>query len=410
MNKSRSVVLGLISLVVVTSIITFSVTTILYFMWYGNSNRYNISFDKNEVGRENITKFNQVRSIISDKYYEDVNQNKLLEGAVAGMANALNDPYTVYFTKESMQQFNEKTEGGYVGIGINVVMDNSGILNVVEAFEDSPAKKAGMKQGDKIIKVDGQDVTSIKDEDMIIKQIRGKENTSVKITVYRPSEEKSIDFQVARKKIKITNITRELLPDKIGYIKLVMFDSDVADYFEKYLDELLRKGIKGLIIDLRDNPGGSYDQVCRIADRLLPKGLIVYTEDKQKKKDEQLSDSKDLKLPIVLLTNGNSASASEVLSGALKDHKKGVLIGTKTFGKGLVQEIYQLEDGAGLKVTVARYFTPSGKCIQGIGISPDIEIDVLDKYRDSAVSDIPREEDVQFKKAVEYMQENISKE
>ncbi len=403
MNKNKSVLFGLVSLVLVTAIITFFATTVLFFIRDGNNEKYNISFNKEEVGQDNVLKFNQVRDVLTKKYYENVNQDKLLEGAVAGMAAALEDPYTVYFTKENMKQFNEKTEGGYVGIGINVVMDNSGILNVVEAFEDSPAKKAGLESGDKIIKVDGNDVTSIKDEDMIIKQIRGKENTKVKITVYRQSENKSIDFDVLRKKIKITNITREVLPGKIGYIKIVMFDSDVADYFNKYLNELLKKDIKGLIIDLRDNPGGSYDQVCKIADRLLPKCLIVYTEDKQKKKEEQWSDAQDLKLPIALLTNGNSASASEVLSGALKDHKKGVLIGTKTFGKGLVQEIYQLDDGSGLKVTVARYFTPSKKCIQGIGISPDIEVDVLDKYKDSAVSEIPREDDIQLKRALEYL-------
>lgn len=406
MNKNKSVLFGLISLILVTVIITFSVTSILFFLWNGYNNRHNISFDKKEVGKDSVLKFNEVRELLAKKYYENVNQDELLEGAVAGMAEALKDPYTVYFTKEAMQKFSEKTEGSYVGIGINVVMDNSGILNVVEAFQDSPAEKAGLQKGDKIIKVDGNDVTTIKDDSMIIKQIRGRENTKVKITVYRQSENRSIDFDVMRKKIKEINITREMLPDKIGYIKIVMFDSDVAEYFEKYLNELLNKGAKSLIIDLRDNPGGSYDQVCKIADRLLPKGLIVYTEDKAKNREEVQSNARDLKLPIVLLTNGNSASASEVLSGALKDHKKGVLIGTKTFGKGLVQEIYRLGDGSGLKVTVARYFTPSGKCIQGIGISPDIEIDVPDKYKDSAVSDIPREEDVQLDKALEYLKEN----
>ncbi len=409
MNKNRSIVIGLISLVLVTSIVTFSFTTLFVLKQENlkDNNQYNITFDKKDVSSENIKKFNQVKDILDGKYYEDVNKNNLIEGAISGMTHSLNDPYTVYFSKEQMQQFNEKTEGSYVGIGINVVMDNSGVLNVVEAFENSPAKKAGIKQGDKIIKVDGEDVTAIKDEDMIIKLIRGKENTNVGITVYRPSAEKSIDFEVLRRKIKTVNITREMLPGNIGYIKIVMFDSDVADYFNKYVDELLGEGMKGLLIDLRDNPGGSYEQVVSIADRLLPEGLIVYTEDKQKVREEKKSDSKDLKVPIALLVNGNSASASEVLSGALKDHKKGVLIGTKTFGKGLVQEIYQLEDGSGLKVTVARYFTPSGKCIQGIGISPDIEVQVPDEYKDKAVSEIPREDDVQFKKAVEYLEENI---
>jgi carboxyl-terminal processing protease len=408
LNKSRGVIFGLISLVIVTAVTTFFFTTVVFFGWGGLNNRYNITFDKKDVKKENVIKFNQVKSILSEKYYENVNQNSLLEGAVSGMTNSLKDPYTVYFTKEQMAQFNEKTEGGYVGIGISVVMDNSGILNIVEAFEESPAEKAGMQKGDKIIKVDGKDVTSIKDEDMIIQMIRGKEGSTVKITVYRESAEKSLDFEVERRKIKVTNITHKMLANKIGYIKIIMFDSDVADYFEKYVDELLEKGMKGLIIDVRDNPGGSYEQVVRIADRLLPKGLIVYTEDKQKRKEEQMSDSRELNLPITVLVNGNSASASEVLSGALKDHKKAVLIGTKTFGKGLVQEVYQLDDGSGLKLTLARYFTPAGKCIQGIGISPDIEVLPLEKYKDSAVSEIPEKDDVQLQKEVSYLNEEIA--
>lgn len=408
MNKSRGVIFGLISLVIVTSVTTFFFTTVVFFGWGGLNNQYGITFDKKDVKKENVIKFNRVKSILSQKYYETVNQNSLLEGAVSGMTSSLKDPYTVYFTKEQMEQFNEKTEGGYVGIGINVVMDNSGILNVVESYEDSPAEKAGMQKGDKIIKVDGKDVTSIKDEDMIIKMIRGKEGSTVKITVYRESAEKSLDFEVERRKIKVTNITHNMLANKIGYIKIIMFDSDVADYFEKYVAELLDRGMKGLIIDVRDNPGGSYEQVVKIADRLLPKGLIVYTEDKQKRREEQISDSQELNVPIAVLVNGNSASASEVLSGALKDHKKAVLIGTKTFGKGLVQEVYQLDDGSGLKLTVARYFTPAGKCIQGIGISPDIEMEPMEQYKESVVSEIPEKDDVQLQRAVSYLKEKIA--
>jgi carboxyl-terminal processing protease len=214
---------------------------------------------------------------------------------------------------------------------------------------------------------------------------------------------------VTRKRIKVSNIKSEVLQDKIGYIKLTMFDSDINRYFESELKKLQDKGIKGLIIDLRDNPGGSYEQVVDIADRILPEGLIVYTEDRNKVKKEKHSDKTELDLPLVLLVNGNSASASEILAGAIKDHQKGTLVGTKTFGKGLVQELKLLPDGSGIKVTISRYFTPSGVCIQGIGIKPDIEVNVNDEYRNLPVSQIPRDKDIQLKTAISTLREKMGK-
>ncbi|MCX7710194.1 MAG: S41 family peptidase [Clostridia bacterium] len=363
--------------------------------------QYQIGFDSSKVSAENIKKFNKVRSILEKEYYMDVDENTLLEGAVAGMADSLKDPYTSYFNKEQMKMFMEKSEGSYVGIGISITTDNNGLLTVIEPFEGSPAAKAGIKQGDKIIKVDDSDVTAIKDENMVISMIKGKENTNVKVTVYRQTEGKSIDFELVRKKIKISNISSEIMDGNIGYIKLVMFDSNIAKDFEEHLNKLLQKKIRGLVIDLRDDPGGDYSQVVQIADRLLPKGLIVYTEDRNKRRAEEQSDEKELEMPISVLINGNSASASEILAGALKDHKKATLVGTKSFGKGLVQTIRPLDDGSGIKVTIARYFTPSGVCIQGIGIMPDIEVTLDEKYKGLPASQVPKEDDVQLKKALE---------
>lgn len=362
---------------------------------------YAVQFDSSSVKYENVKKFDKVRDLLEEYYYKDTNENDMLEGAIAGMTGALEDPYTVYFTKDQMKQFNEKSQGSYVGIGVVVVMGEDGILSVVEPFEGSPALEVGITKDDKIVKVDDKDVTSIKDEDMIISMIKGKENTKVKITAYRPSQGKYIDFDVTRKKIKVVNIKSEVLSDDIGYIKISMFDGEINKDFQENLNSLLQKNIKGLVIDLRDNPGGDYDQVSKIADRLLPEGLIVYTEDKKGNRQEKKSDSTELNLPIAVLVNENSASASEVLSGALKDHKKATLVGTKTFGKGLVQAVVNLEDGSGLKVTIARYFTPSGVCIQDIGIEPHEKVELPEKYKNTAVSQIPREEDNQLKKAIE---------
>lgn len=378
-----------------------------YAGWRYLNPAYVISFDPAAVKYENLNKFNQVRNILKQDYYKDVDENILIEGAVSGLADSLHDPYTVYFNKEQMKSFLEKSEGSYVGIGVSVNTDSNGILTIVEPFEDSPAKLAGLKQGDKIMKVDNEDVTALRDENMIISMIKGTENTKVRLTVYRPSEDKTLSFDVTRKRIKTSNIKSEILPGNIGYIKLVMFDSEIAAYFERDLDKMLSKGIKGLIIDLRDNPGGSYEQVTAIADRLLPEGLIVYTEDRNQKKQERKSDKRELGLPLVLLINGNSASASEILAGAVKDHGYGTLVGTKSFGKGLVQELKPLGDGSGIKVTISRYFTPSGVCIQGIGIKPDIEIAAADKYINVPVSQIPRDEDVQYRTALEAIKGKI---
>ena len=387
--------------VVSAVLLTAALTASAIYMVNSYNTRYVIGFDSKSVSLENVNKFNQVRKILKDDYYQKVDEHTLVEGAVSGLADALKDPYTVYFNKDQMKAFMEKSEGSYVGIGVTVNTDANGILNIIEPFENSPAKAAGMKQGDKIVKVGDTDVTSIHDENMIISMIKGMENTHVKITVYRPSEDKYIQFDITRKRIKTSNIKSEVMEGSIGYIKLVMFDSEIAGYFKKDLDNMLTKGIKGLIIDLRDNPGGSYEQVVEIADRLLPEGTIVYTEDRAGNKQTKMSNKAGLDLPIVILTNGNSASASEILAGAVKDNGRGTLVGTKTFGKGLVQELKLLDDGSGIKVTISRYFTPSGVCIQGIGIKPDIEIDVPTEFKNLPVSQIPRNKDIQLSSAIE---------
>lgn len=372
-------------------------------------NSYNISFDTNKVSAENIKKFNEVRDILEKRYYQEVDENALLEGAIGGMADSLGDPYTVYFNKEQMKSFMEKSEGSYVGIGVSIIMDANGLLTIVEPFEGSPAKSAGLQQGDKIIKVDDKDVTTIRDEDMIISMIKGKENTTVKITVFRASANKSLDFEMPRKRIKVTNIKSEILPDDIGYIKITMFDSEIAKYFSNELSKLMDKKIKGLVIDLRDNPGGAYEEVVRIADSLLPEALIVYTKDRNGKGDVQRSDKAEVNIPLTVLINGNSASASEILAGAIKDNKRGTLVGTKSFGKGLVQVVLPLEDGSGIKVTISRYFTPSDVCIQGIGIEPNEVVNVMEKYKNKAVSQIPRADDVQLQAAVQVLKAKLQK-
>lgn len=406
MKRNRGLLLAAIILVVVTSMATFAVSALIFLGW-GNINQGVIYFNPDTVDQSVVAKFNKVRSILKNEYYENVDENKLLEGAIAGMADSLGDPYTAYYTKEEWKMYSESITGSYVGIGVSISLGEDNLVTIVEPFEGSPAEEAGMKKGDKIIRVDGKDVRGVKDGDAVVNMIRGPEDTKVKITVYRPSNGEMLEFDLTRKKIKIANIKSRMLEDNIGYIRIVKFDSEINKYFNEHLNKLISSGMKALVIDVRDNPGGYYDQVVAICDRLLPEGTIVYTEDKYKRQDIKKSDAKELGMPIAVLINGNSASASEILAGAIKDHKKGTLVGTKTFGKGLVQASSTLDDGSGLKVTIARYFTPSGVCIHGAGIMPDIEIDVPEEYKDSPISDIPPEKDIQLKAAVENLKGQI---
>ena len=391
----------------VTLAVSVSATAFIFYYVNAMENRYIISFDAETVSYENVVKFNRVMDILKNDYYRQVDENKMLEGAINGLAESLGDPYTVYFDKNQMDAFLEKSRGSYVGIGVTVSVDDDGLLTVIVPMDGSPAMEAGMKQGDKIVKVDGKDVTSISDENMIISMIKGNENTRVGITVYRPSEDRYVQFDIKRKRIRASNIKSEILEGKIGYIRIVMFDSEIAGYFRNDLNNMLKSGIRGLIIDLRDNPGGSFEQVVEIADILLPSGTIVYTEDRDGRKEYRYSNRASTDLPLAILINGNSASASEILAGSVKDHGRGLLVGTKTFGKGLVQELKLLGDGSGLKVTISRYFTPSGVCIQDTGIKPDIEVGVFEEYRNHPVSQIPRDRDIQLKSAIEALLDKI---
>jgi len=390
-------------------VITFSISAVV-FLGPAFNNKYQISFDQENVKYENIKKFNQVRNALKTYYYEDVDENVLLEGAIAGMAASLNDPYTVYYTKEQMDKILEipkKTEETYVGIGVSIISDENGLVTIVEPFYGSPAYEAGIKQGDKIIAVNDEDVTALRDETAIVNMIKGPENTTVKVTVFRPSEGRSIDFELVRKKITyLYNLRSEILDGNIGYIRIISFMDDKIDQeFKEQLNNFLKQNIKALVIDVRDNPGGYYNKVVKIIDRLLPDGnVIVYTEDRNKNVVKEFaSDGAELGIPFAILVNENSASASEILAGAIKDHKKGVIVGTKTFGKGLVQDLKTLDDGSGIKITVSRYFTPSGVCIHGTGVEPDIEVKLDEKYNYTPISQIPKDDDAQLQKAIEIL-------
>lgn len=402
-NRNRAYIAAAVLLIIITSIVTFTGTYILL----GLNKRYfipGIELGTN-VSAAQVRKFNNVRKLLKDFYYKEADDNVLVEGAIEGMARSLDDPYTVYFTKEQMQEFKEKASGSFTGIGVYISVDPADhLITVISPIKGAPAEQVGILPGDKIVKVDNKDVTGEADEDKVVNMIRGIEGTKVKITVYRPSSNEFLDFDIVRQIIRIENVESEIIEGNIGYIKIIQFVEGVSADFVEQLNNLTKTGIAGIIIDVRDNPGGIYQEVVAVCDALLPEGVIVYTEDRYGNKQYEYSDAKHIERPIVVLVNGYSASASEILAGALKDHKKAVIVGKKTFGKGLVQNLIDLEDSSGLKLTVSRYFTPAGVCIQGEGIKPNVEVDLSKQDAEKSVHQVERQNDTQFLRAVELLQ------
>ena len=355
----------------------------------------------NKTATERIEdKADKINDLIKTYYLNDVDEENVEENIYKGILNGLDDPYSVYYTKEEYDKLQEETSGSYVGIGVSVRADTStGYVKVVKSFENGPAYKAGVRADDYITAVEGTDIKDM-DLDNVVAKIRGKEGSKVKVTFQRPSDGKEYTFEIERRSVDVPTITSEMLENKIGYIQISEFDLVTADQYKKALNDLEQQGIKGLIIDLRDNPGGVLGTVVDMLDNMLPKGTIVYTKDKNGK-GETYSSSGDheFKLPLVVLVNGNSASASEIFTGAVKDYGIGTIVGTTTFGKGIVQKVFSLNDGSAVKLTISKYFTPNGTCIHGKGIAPDVEIEYDASKQTGEVYN--KDQDNQLQKAIE---------
>ncbi|MCY6354555.1 S41 family peptidase [Clostridium sp. ZS2-4] len=360
---------------------------------------------------DEISKFNKM-FIIKDnleKYYDGkIDEEALVNGAIKGMTESLNDPYTIYMNQEDYKNFNVQTEGNYVGIGIQIDVKDNKIV-VVAPFEDSPAKKVGIMTGDIIEKVNSNQVSG-KEVDKAISMIKGEKNTYVVLTVRRGNEQPR-DIKVKRDVITLTTVKGEMLDEKIAYIQITTFDEHTADQFDKETSKLKKQGMKGIILDLRQNPGGWLTQCNKVTSNFLQKGkLIVSTKDKNGNEEKFFSEGGNLiGVPLVVLTDGGTASASEIFSGAVRDYKLGTLVGTKTFGKGIVQSVldkrkYGFGDGTALKVTTSKYYTPNGENIHHIGIKPNIEV----KYPEELLKkSYDRNTDPQFNKALQIIKEKM---
>lgn len=305
-------------------------------------------------------------------YQDDISREDLENGIYQGLMDAVGDPYTNYFNPGDFETFMEQTTGAYYGIGAYVALDRErNYPKINSPIPGSPAEEVGLRPDDIIYEVDGESTYGM-DLDKVVSLIKGEEGTVVNITIYRDGE--YLDVAVQRRQVEIPTVEQEMLGDGMAYIRIIEFDDVTPGQFNEALQASRSRGMKGLVLDLRGNPGGSVGAVVDIARMLLPEGLVVYTENKYGKREEYSCDGKnEFELPLVVLVDGNSASASELLSGAIQDYQKGTLVGTTTFGKGIVQQMMTLRDGSAIKITISSYYTPTGRNIHGIGIEPDVE-------------------------------------
>ncbi len=337
---------------------------------------------------------------IEENYVEPQDTEKLIYGAIKGMVQSL-DPHSSFMTKEEHQELMLETKGSFTGIGIEITIRDQ-VLTVVSPIEGTPAYKAGLKAGDKIVKIEGKSTKNMTLMDAV-KKIRGPKGTKVRLTIVRKGEKEPLEFTITRDVIPLRSVRSHLLAPRIGYIRISNFQSKTAKDLKKALEELEKKGeLKGLILDLRNNPGGLLSQAIEVSDIFIDSGIIVTTKGRKHSHDIVAKAHKDKKprlFPMVVLVNGGSASAAEIVAGALQDNKRAVILGTRTFGKGSVQTIVPLSDGSGLRLTTARYFTPSGRSIQLSGIVPDIELPFIppEKKNDKDKNKVQfiREEDLE---------------
>lgn len=344
-------------------------------------------------------KLSVLKGLIDENYIGDVDEEALEEGIYKGYIQGLEDPYSVYYNEEETKDLYETTEGEYSGIGAVLSQDlESGVITLVQIYEDSPAAKAGLKDNDILTKVGDIEVTGM-DLSEVVTYIKGEKGTDVDLTVLRGEDAEEITVTATRDTVEAQTVKYEMLEGQTGYLSVSEFDSVTYAQYEEALNGLTDQGMTGLIVDLRNNPGGNLNTVCEMLDLVLPKGTIVYTEDKDGKRETATSDDEhQINVPMVVLVNGNSASASEIYAGAIQDYGIGKIVGTQTYGKGVVQQIFDLGDGTSVKLTIAEYFTPNGRSIDGEGITPDVEVEY------EADENNP-EADNQLEKALEVMKE-----
>ncbi len=391
----------IIMLVVLTVFLTFLLTTVYYTKKLGidGNTKYIMVQDESESIGATLQRF---KTLIDSKFLGEVNEEDLKNGAIKGYIAGLNDEYTQYFTKEEMDEFYVDTMGNFDGIGIYMTSDtNTNTIVIISPIKDSPAHKAGLLPGDIINKVDGKSYSG-EELDEASNAIKGEIGTSVELEINRNGEVFTVN--VTRENVKVNHVESKIIDGNIGYLEIASFDEGCGEEFLKKYNELKEQNITSLIIDLRNNPGGIVKEALDIAEYMVDKdALLLITMDKNNNKEEYRSEAngKVIDVPVVILVNENSASATEILAGALKDNNAARIIGTTTYGKGLIQELIRLTDGSGIKMTTNEYYTPNQNRINKVGITPDEIVELPEEFKDEL--DIPEESDTQLQKAIEYL-------
>jgi len=397
--KSNRVIISLLLLAAFLSIAASALAADLPIFRKKQEETVTISREEYEYYQQYM-KLNLLMQLVDAYYYEDVDVDDLLEGAAAGLMQGVGDVYTAYFTKEDMEAFNEEAEGEYAGIGCQLIADPTDeMITITRVFKGSPAEKAGMRTGDKIVYVN--DVYySASEMDSAVDVMRGTPGESVKVTVFRNLE--TIDFDIVREVVHINYVEHQILEGDIGYVLVYDFLGNAFDGFKAALQAFEEAQVKAMIIDLRNNGGGFLDASIDMADLILPEGMVVSLKDKAGNEEFHTIDGEYYDVPMVVLINEYSASASEILAGAIRDYGEGTLVGSKTFGKGVVQSMLEFPDGSGVKITTARYYTPSGECIHEVGIDPHVEVE-LDEEAVTlyGINNLPHDQDAQLQKAIE---------
>ena len=346
-----------------------------------------------------VQKIEYLEKLIDQEYLGEVDNDEMAEGVYAGLVYGLGDVYSRYYTADEYAQETASTDGAYAGIGVSIQKNKNGGVQIAECYEGGPGADAGLQTGDVITAINDTDVTDMELSD-VVSLIRENKDKTIVLTVFRENEEKSREISVDVTDVELPSVFGEMLDKKTGYIQITQFTGVTPQQYKDMFTELKDKGMERLVIDLRDNPGGLLTSVCDILREILPEGLIVYTEDKYGNREEETCDGKhQLDMPLAVLVNENSASASEIFAGAVQDHGVGTIVGTTTYGKGVVQELRQLSDGSAVKLTVSNYYTPNGNSINKVGIKPDVEVKLASELLNK--DEITHEEDNQLQKALD---------